>query len=279
MRSHHTNADGLSMRWLEAGEGGPPVVFLHGIPTGPRLWRHVVVELEGVRALCWEMPGYARSIDAGRGRDLAVAQQAEYLHAWMQAVDLESAIVVGHDLGGGVAQILAVRHPERVRGLVLTNAISYDSWPVAPIKAVSTGSALVERMPVEMARWAFKGLLRGGHARKGQAAEAFAEHWPPYEEAEMHAAEAFVRQAQALRTEDTLAVAGELPGLDVPARLVWGAADRFQKIGYGYRLAYDLGAELDRIESGKHFTPEDHPERVARAVRAVVEESEAKGTS
>lgn len=272
MESHHIDADGLSMRWLEEG-GGPPVVFVHGIPTGPRLWRHVASELGGVRVLCWEMVGYARSIDSGHGRDLSVARQAEYLSAWMHAVGLEEAVLVGHDLGGGVTQILAVRHPERVRGLVLVNAISYDSWPVAPIKAVRAAGALVEQTPVELFRWTFKSLLRAGHERGGQAAEAFGEHWPPYQEAEIRAVEAFVRQARALRAADTLAIADRLPELDVPARLVWGAADSFQKIGYGYRLAHDLGATLDRIEGGKHFVPEDHPERVARAVRGVLEDT------
>lgn len=49
----------------------------------------------------------------------------------------------------------------------------------------------------------------------------------------------------------------------------WCAADRFQKIGY--RLTYELGAPLDRIEGGKHFVPEDHPGPVAAAVESVLE--------
>lgn len=78
--------------------------------------------------MAWEMVGYGASIDEGRERDVSVAKQAEYLAAWMRAVGLdEGAVVVGHDLGGGVAQILAVRQPELVRGLVLANAICYDS--------------------------------------------------------------------------------------------------------------------------------------------------------
>ena len=59
----------------------------------------------------------------------------------------------------------------------------------------------------------------------------------------------------------------------MPARLVWGAADQFQKIGYGYRLAYELKAPIERIEDGKHFVPEDHPERVATAVNELLEQT------
>ncbi|CUH39257.1 hypothetical protein JSE7799_01981 [Jannaschia seosinensis] len=68
-----------------------------------------------------------------------------------------------------------------------------------------------------------------------------------------------MRQAQSLNVEDTKAIAGQLPTLAVPARIVWGAADEFQKIEYGERLATDLGAPLRRIDGGLHFTPEDHP--------------------
>jgi pimeloyl-ACP methyl ester carboxylesterase len=46
-----------------------------------------------------------------------------------------------------------------------------------------------------------------------------------------------------------------------------------KRIGYGYRLAYDLGATLDRIEGGKHFVPEEHPERVAVAVNGLLEQA------
>ncbi len=51
---------------------------------------------------------------------------------------------------------------------------------------------------------------------------------------------------------------------------MWGAADKFQEIGYGYRLAYELGAPIERIEDGKHFVPEDHPEEVAAAVNELL---------
>ncbi len=80
-----------------------------------------------------------------------------------------------------------------------------------------------------------------------------------------------IRQVRSLDVNDTLSIADQIPNIDVPARIVWGAADRFQKIGYGYRLAYELGAPLDRIDGGKHFVPEDQPDRVAAAVKDLLE--------
>jgi len=76
---------------------------------------------------------------------------------------------------------------------------------------------------------------------------------------------------RSLRTQDTEAVAPALAGLGVPAAVVWGAADRFQKLDpYGRRLASDLDAPLDEIDGGKHFTPEDHPDVIAAAISSVL---------
>lgn len=56
----------------------------------------------------------------------------------------------------------------------------------------------------------------------------------------------------------------------VPAHVVWGAADRFQKLRYGERLARDLGARLTRLDGARHFVPEDHPDSLAAAINELV---------
>jgi pimeloyl-ACP methyl ester carboxylesterase len=109
------------------------VVQLHGIPTSWALWRHVLPQVRGGRLLALELAGYGESIPAGRDREISVARQADYLLAWLDHLDIERAVLVGHDLGGGVAQIAAVRQPRRCAGLVLTNAICYDSWPIPAV--------------------------------------------------------------------------------------------------------------------------------------------------
>jgi pimeloyl-ACP methyl ester carboxylesterase len=102
MESRTVDVEGIRMRWEEEGEGHP-VVFIHGIPTSPRLWRHVIPGVQGARSMAWEMVGYGASIEEGRDRDISVSKQANYLAAWMQEAELESVLLVGHDLGGGVA--------------------------------------------------------------------------------------------------------------------------------------------------------------------------------
>jgi pimeloyl-ACP methyl ester carboxylesterase len=65
-----------------------------------------------------------------------MARQADHLLAWLDHLDIERAVLAGHDLGGGVAQIAAVHQPRWCAGLVLANAICYDSWPIPSVRAL-----------------------------------------------------------------------------------------------------------------------------------------------
>lgn len=267
MQENTSDVGTIPMRWLEEGEG-TPVVFVHGIPTSPELWRHVIPRVPGARRLAWEMVGYGASIPAGMDRDISVTRQADYLSAWLQHVGIERAVLVGHDLGGGVAQILAVREPERVAGLVLTNSIGYDSWPIPSVRAMQRAAGVLRFLPDVAMYPTFVSLLRRGHDDNARAAESIGTHWRHY--ATHGAARSLIRQVSALDVHDTTMMADRLPELDLPARVVWGAADQFQKVSYGERMARDLGVGLERIERGRHFTPEDHPDRIATAVGDVL---------
>lgn len=264
---HLVDVGGIDMSWVEHGEG-IPVILLHGIPTSPTLWRHVIPRLSGVRTLAWEMVGYGDSMAQGKGRDISVAAQANHLKAWMNEIGLEKAVIAGHDLGGGVAQIFAVRNPQMCSGLFLTNAIGYDSWPIPSVKAMRETGGLVRHLPDSAFIMLLLTLLVRGHDRLDAALEAWRLHARKY--LDHGGAEAMVRQIDALDVNDTLAVSEQLASLGIPARLVWGEADGFQKIEYGERFARDLGAPLRRIPGGKHFTPEDHPDVVADEIMALV---------
>ncbi len=180
METHAIDVRGSRMHWLEQGEG-QPVVYLHSIPASPRLWRHVIPRVRGARSLAWEMVGYGTSIDEGRNRDIGVARQAEYLADWMEMIGLERAIIVGHDLGGGVAQILAVRRPGLVAGLVLMNAISYDSWPIPSVKLLRVLAPLVRRVPKHLIWPIIVSVIARGHDDWSCMKESLVEHWQFYD--------------------------------------------------------------------------------------------------
>lgn len=263
---------GVRNRWLERPGGEPVIVLVHGIPTSPELWRHVIPRIDpGATVLAWELLGYGRSWDVPEELDISVAAQAAYLLEFLADRGIERAVLVGHDIGGGVVQVAATHARALCEGLVLTNAVSRDSWPIPQVKAARATGPLLANLPSALLRMQLATLLRLGHGDDDRAEAALDVHWPGYDHDAGGAA--LLRQMQSLDPRDTEAVAGLVAELDVPAAVVWGAADRFQQLEpYGRQLAEDLGAPLDEIEGGMHFTPEDHPERVADAINRVVAE-------
>jgi pimeloyl-ACP methyl ester carboxylesterase len=272
LRERRSSIDGVAMRWLASGDepaadDQPPVVLVHGLPTGPLVWRHVAACLPRRRVLAWEMTGYAGSIAAGRDRDLSLAAQARRLQRWLAALEIDRVTLVGHDLGGGVAQILAVDQPDPIAALVLANAVAFDTWPVAPVRAARALSPILARLPDRLAAAALSAALRLGYADAAQARASTALHVAPYVAAGV--GPALRAQIEALDAADTAAVAGALGSVTCPAAVVWGAGDPFLGPAAGRRLAAALGAPLLAVPRAGHFVPEEAPRAVVAAIERV----------
>lgn len=110
---------GQRLRYLKQGEaGGPPVIFIHGFGGDLNNWlfnQPAVAEKATTYAL--DLPGHGGSTkDVGPG---TVDYLARTLVAFMEALGIAKAHLVGHSLGGAVALKLALDQPERVAGAVL----------------------------------------------------------------------------------------------------------------------------------------------------------------
>jgi pimeloyl-ACP methyl ester carboxylesterase len=166
-----------------------------------------------------------------------------------------------------------VRHRGLCAGLFLTNAIGYGSWPIPSVKAMRAAAPPVNHLPDAAGKQILRVLMYRGHDDSALGKESLELHWQPY--ARHRGAASLIRQVEALDVRETLAVSDALPTLKVPARIVWGAADQFQKIEYGERFARDLNAPLLRIEGALHFTPEEHPDVVAEQLVLLAREVQA----
>lgn len=109
----------VTLEYAEHGDPkGIPVIFLHGVTDSCRSFDPILPFLpDGVRALAISQRGHGHS-----SRPLAGYGFADFagdVHRFMTALHLPSAILVGHSLGGLVAQRFAIDHPSRTLGLVL----------------------------------------------------------------------------------------------------------------------------------------------------------------
>lgn len=248
-----------------AGDDGPAVLLVHGIPTNHRLWWDVVPALAGrARVVAVDMLGYGDSDDPdGWGVDLA--SQASYLVRLLDALGLDRVTVVGHDLGGGVAQILAVTNPRRVAALGVVDGVCYDGWPVPVVRALKLAWPVLAQLPPPALAAVLRPGLRLLFAQQDRAAAFLDRFVEPWERPQ--GPRTFTRHLRALDSVFTQTVAPFLPGLEVPAEVLWGRKDHQMKPGYGERLARDIpGARFTWAEEASHFVPADQPELVAQVV-------------
>jgi pimeloyl-ACP methyl ester carboxylesterase len=102
--------------FTEHGHGTVAVLLLHGIGGGQAIWRDTLPALAGagVRAAAVDFPGYGASPGAPTLDAMVGAVQAV-----VAALNAERTVLLGHSMGGMVAQELLARSPAAVQGLVL----------------------------------------------------------------------------------------------------------------------------------------------------------------
>jgi len=265
----YQSVEGHRIAYREAGEG-PPVLLIHGIPTDGRLWREVVPALAADhRVIVPDLLNFGLSEKPLRA-DVSIASQARILIGLLDALGIRRTHLVAHDIGGGVAQILAVRRSERVRRLVLIDAVAFDSWPISefePLREEGAEEGMTLEEFVEMIR---SFLPEGVHdpemAADGRL-EWMLEPWSTEE-----GKHAFFRNVRRLDPEYTRAIAGELEALPHETLVLWGREDPFQDPAYAERLRDTLPrARLVWIDGAGHWVPEEKPEEIAEHVRAFLD--------
>ena len=206
--------------YVQAGEAGVPVVFLHGLPASSFLWRGVIAELQGNFArYALDLLGYGDS-DQAEGTDLSLPAQATVLGLWADAVGLERFHLVGHDIGGGVAQIFATRHPGRVGRLVLVDTVAYDSWPVLDIARLKEPH-WDETLRARDLRPGFRRAFEQGLVHKERLTDEVLEGYVgPF--LGRAGREAYLRCARALETRDLLDLTERIEAIPHPTLVLWG---------------------------------------------------------
>jgi len=252
---------------------GEPVVLLHGIPTSSYLWRNVQRKLAD---RCWtiapDLMGLGRS-DLPLTGGLDLEAQAENIGGVMDALGIPAALIVAHDVGGGVAQIFAQRHPDRVRGLVLVDVVAFAKyWPATMVAAL--------RLPLigELGSIAPQGpalraaIAQGLHRKEALTGGVFWRyHEPLAEERGRFRFLEFVRALDPARVEQAVRANADLR---VPVLILWGEHDAYQPLEQGRELQRTMkSSRLAVVPDAGHFLPEERPDAVAAAIDGLLRET------
>jgi pimeloyl-ACP methyl ester carboxylesterase len=129
-RSHRTiQTQGAAIRITESGSGEPACVFLHYWGGSGRTWDDLIDRIDGrARCVAVDQRGWGESIATDGRYDLAA--MADDVQGIVAALGLQRYVLVGHSMGGKVAQIVAAKRPASLLGLVLVAPAPPTPMPV-----------------------------------------------------------------------------------------------------------------------------------------------------
>jgi 3-oxoadipate enol-lactonase len=242
----------VRLHWEDTGGDGPPVLLIMGLGMNATGWWRTIPALDGFRVLSFDNRGVGRS-ERVPG-PYTVAAMADDAVSVLDAAGVDAAHVYGISLGGMIAQEVALRHPDRVRALVLgATTRGGDAW-VPASDDVMTFVRLRAQMTAEHAVWASVPINYAPRTRRDGGhliAEDIAQRLRFPVEGEYYAAQLAAANGHDARVEDIAA----------PTLVVHGEEDVLIPPENGRRLAADIpGAELSMWPGAAHLYFTDEPE-------------------
>jgi pimeloyl-ACP methyl ester carboxylesterase len=268
--------DGTRLHVSEAG-AGPPLVLLHGWPQHWWAWRRVLPALAAERRLlCPDLRGLGWS-DAPAGA-YAKEDWAADVAALLGVLALDRVDLAGHDWGGLVALLVALREPDRVRSVAALSILHPWTRPpcASPRRLVPLAYQALLAAPVvgerllRHAPGVVRGLIRRGSHPSARWTRAELDTYARVlrEPARARASSALYRTF--LAREALPLARGRYAGvrLRVPALMLTGAADPV--VGPPVLAGFAQHADRGRtavVERAGHFLPEERPREVLALLR------------
>lgn len=267
---------GFRVHCRVAGSGRPPyLLLLHGSFLSMRSWRRVMEPLsESATVIAVDRPAFGETSRPLPSRRTPVSyapeDQSDLLAELLREIGVERAVLVGNSTGGTLAMLTALRHPGRVSGLVLVDAMIYSAYAASGVpgvmkpflKAASPLFSVVMRI---MIKKFFDRLMRSfwqdPSRLTGETIAAYRRDmmqggdWP----------RAFW---EVFLETHHLHLDRRIPSLGVPALVVTGEHDRTVRVEESLRLARELPqAELEVVGDCAHLPQEEQPEAFTAAVK------------
>ena len=252
--------------YYESHGEGYPLVMIRGLGSNADHWYAQVPDLSGhYRVITFDNRGIARSTDPGG--PFTIPDMAEDTIRLMNALRIEQAHVLGLSLGGMIAQEMAIRHPERIKGLILVvtlcggphQVVAEDAVREKLLRMVFEGSAdaRIKAIEVFFAPRTINERL--------QIVQAYAEV------SMKHPAglEILQRQYEAVARHDTY---DRLDRIKAQTLVLTGEEDMLIPPGNSEILAERIpGAELRVIPGGGHQIMIEQPQACNRAIVAFLQ--------
>lgn len=127
------DVDGINIFYREAGDpDAPAILLLHGFPSSSSMFRDLIPQLAGFHVIAPDYPGSGNSEAPSADKfDPTFENLARVMDDFVVQLGLKHYVIYMQDFGGPVGFRIAVKHPERVTGLIVQNANAYEEG-IAP---------------------------------------------------------------------------------------------------------------------------------------------------
>jgi pimeloyl-ACP methyl ester carboxylesterase len=273
LESSRVDVGDVTLHVVQAGPAdGPPVLLLHGFPEFWYAWRDIIPLLAaaGYRVIVPDQRGYNESDKPEALEAYHVDRLGDDAANLIAALGHESAFVVAHDWGGGVAWNLVIRHPDRVRKLAILDTPHPDVEKVLPKSEEETTSWYrtffqLPYLPEEMARWGNWYLLSKS-LRDSSAPGTFSDEDLDLYRSAWDRDGAFGKGVNWYRAAFQFHREQEAPRrVAVPTLILVAANDAFipGDLTRASAQLLDAGTVVE-LGSGTHWVMQEEPERIAK---------------
>jgi pimeloyl-ACP methyl ester carboxylesterase len=245
------------------GGGGPPTVFVHGVPTHSEDWDEFLRRWPGP-TIAYDMPGFGLSERPPRERfDGSAHAQVDVFEALLDELEVDGYRLVVHDWGS-IALVAAARDPGRVERLCVINAV-----PLLPgyrwhrTARQWRTPVLGELVTSVRSRRLLDHALRESRADWSRQDPAFVDMTAS--RLDRGTFDAILRLYRSAPEDELERMGAGLGEIEAPALVVWGAKDRYipARFGRAYADARPR-AELVEVPDAGHWPWRERPELVDR---------------
>jgi len=221
--------------------GRPPLVLIHGAGGMRLYWPPKLRRLQGWSVYALDLPGHGDSPGPGQP---TIAGYRQAVEAWMDGLGLPPVVVVGHSMGGAIAQSLALDAPDRVAGLALVGTGARLRVHPMLLEATRPGGAAAEALTALASSWYSPSV---SPRMREQAARSLEAVDPAVLHADFQACDGF-------DVMDRLGAIGQ------PALVIVGEDDQMTPVKYARHLADHLAnARLEMVPGAGHMVMLEQP--------------------
>ena len=120
-------SDEVTLAYVDEGKGAETILFIHGLGTYSASWKKNVEGLKkDFRCIAIDLPGYGKSSKLPHSG--MMTWYAGIVSQFMEKMKIEKAWIAGHSMGGQIAMVMSLYHPEKVKGLILTAPAGFEAF-------------------------------------------------------------------------------------------------------------------------------------------------------